>query len=290
MPYRPYLHSERPSIIDENIMATLEHGLPRKDITDMAFDMGEENTVAIAEIAAYLRGHGAATTGAATSVYARRMQGFGTAIQRYQDALLEYRAVFKSDPAAATLARQKVIDAFQKLQEGFQREINIVKSGIRRSKSLALTRPSRGLSIARNSRRVVKLRVFDEVQATQLVRFGRYGRYLGNSLAVIDFGSRVSHVHDSYKAGDDWCREMFIESTSFAASAISGTVVVAAGSAIAEASLAALVAATPAGWVLIVVGIGVAAAAAGTSIWFDKSINEKAGSWYDIIMNRKITK
>jgi hypothetical protein len=52
MPYRPYLHSERPSIIDENIMATLEHGLPRKDITDMAFDLGEENTIAIAEIAA----------------------------------------------------------------------------------------------------------------------------------------------------------------------------------------------------------------------------------------------
>jgi hypothetical protein len=52
MPYRPYLHSERPSIIDENIMATLEHGLPRKDITDMAFDLREENTIAIAEIAA----------------------------------------------------------------------------------------------------------------------------------------------------------------------------------------------------------------------------------------------
>ena len=142
----------------------------------MAFDLGEENTIAIAEIAAYLRGHGAATTGAATSVYARRMQGFGTAVQRYQDALFEYRAVFKSDPAAAPVARQKVIDAFQKLQEGFQREINIVKSGIRRSKSLALTRSSRGLNIARNSRRVVRLRVFDEVQATRLLRFGRYGR------------------------------------------------------------------------------------------------------------------
>lgn len=177
------------------------------------------------------------------------MQGFGTAVQRYQDALLKYRTVAKSNPAGASAARQNVIDAFQKLQKGFQREINIVKSGIRRSKNLALTRSSRGLKIARTSRRIAKLRVFDEVQATRLVRFGRYGRYLGNGLVVIDFGSRVSHIHDSYKAGDDWCREIFIESSSFAASAIGGLGVVGGGSAIAEAALATFVAATPAGWV-----------------------------------------
>jgi uncharacterized protein YukE len=257
-------------------MLTLDHHFAQKDITDMAFDLGEENTIAIAEIAAGLRGYGAASAGAATSVYASRMQGFGTAVQRYQDALLEYRAVFKSNPAAASVARQKVIDAFQKLQKGFQREISIVKSRIRRSKSLALTRPSRGLNIARNSRRVVKLRVFDEVQATRLVRFGRYGRYLGNGLAVIEFGSRVSHIHDSYKAGDDWCREMFIESSSFAASAGGGMLVAGYGTAMAGKALACLLAATPAGWVLVVVGIGVAAAAAGTAILLD-SVHPEIG-------------
>jgi hypothetical protein len=110
------------------------------------------------------------------------------------------------------------------------------------------------------------------VQATRLVRFGKYGRYFGNGLAVIDFGSRVSHIHDSYKAGGNWYREMFVESSSFAFSAIGGLTVVGAGSAIAEASLAAFVAATPAGWILIVVGIGVAAAAAATSILIDNKI------------------
>ena len=290
VPYRPYLHSDRPLGTDENIMLALEHGLPKKDITDMAFNLGEENTIAITEIAASLREYGATSAGAATSVYARRMQGFGNAVERYQEALLEYRAATKSGPAAASRARQKAIDAFQKMQKGFHSEINVVKSGIRRSKSLAVTRASRGLNIARNSRRVAKLRVFDEVQATRLVRFGKYGRYLGNGLAVIDFGSRVSHIHDSYTAGDDWCREMFIESSSFAASAISATAVAAAGSAIAEASLVALVAATPAGWVLIVAGIGVTAAAAVTSIWFDKTVKESAGGWYDSIMKWAITK
>ena len=66
-PYRPYLHSARPSLIDEKIMVTLDHHLPKKDITDMVFDLGEENTIAIAEIADGLRHYGAGAMGAATS-------------------------------------------------------------------------------------------------------------------------------------------------------------------------------------------------------------------------------
>jgi regulator of protease activity HflC (stomatin/prohibitin superfamily) len=52
---------------------------------------------------------------------------------------------------------------------------------------------------------VAKLRVFDQVQASRLVRFGKYGRYLGNGLAVIDFGSRIDKIHGSYEAGEP-CR------------------------------------------------------------------------------------
>jgi hypothetical protein len=55
IPYRPYLHSAQPSITDHNVMVTLNHHLASKDITDMAFDLGEDNTVAIAHVAAGLR-------------------------------------------------------------------------------------------------------------------------------------------------------------------------------------------------------------------------------------------
>jgi len=171
--------------------------------------------------------------------------------------------------------------------KGFKNEVDIVKARMRASRATILARPNRALDVARRSGRVAKLRIFDQVQADRLVRFGKYGRYFGNGLAVIDFSSRVSHIHDSYKAGDDWCREMFIESSSFAASTIGGLGVVYAGSALlGKVALTTFVAATPAGWVLVLVGIGVAAAAAGTSIWFDKSIKENAGSWYDTIMKR----
>ena len=131
LPYRPYLHSARPSNTDQSILVALEHHGAKKDITDMALEFGENNVLAIAEIAASLRLYGAGATGAATSIYAKRMHEFGTAVGRYQDALLEYRDVVKSNPAAASMARQKAIDAFQKMQNGFQREINSITSSIR---------------------------------------------------------------------------------------------------------------------------------------------------------------
>jgi hypothetical protein len=284
MPYRPYLHCASPSAADRHIMLTLDHHFAQKDIADMAFDLGGDHTIAIAQIAAGLRAYGAASVGAAATVYGRRMQNFGMSVKRVQDALLKYRSVAKSDPGAASAAEREVLEAYRQMQKGFQTEVDAVTSGIRRSSSLTLTRPRRALEVARNSRRIAKLRISDEAEATRLVRFGKYGRYLGNGLAVIDFGSRVSHVHDSYKAGGDWYREMFVESSSFAASAWLGTIVAEVGSVLAVEALGALVAATPAGWVLIVVGLGVAAASAGASIYVDKTVTKNAGGWYDSIM------
>ena len=144
-------------------------------------------------------------------VYARRMQGFGTAVKRVQDALLEYGAIPKSERAAAAAARQKVSEAYQALKKGFKNEVDIVTARMRHNRATILSRPNRALEVARRSGRVAKLRIFDQVQASRLVRFDRYGRYLGNGLAVIDYGSQVDHIHDGYKAGDDWCREMFID-------------------------------------------------------------------------------
>jgi hypothetical protein len=175
--------------------------------------------------------------GATTAVYARRMRNFGKTVELYQNALLKYRDVAKSNPGAASAARQEAVEAFENMQKGFQTEINIVKSGIRRGQALTLTRPRRALEVARSSRRIAKLRVFDEVQATKLVRFSEYGRYLGNGLAVVDFGSRVSHIHDSYKSGGNWYREMFVESSSFALSGSIGSGIAAAGSALTEGPL-----------------------------------------------------
>ncbi len=75
---------------------------------------------------------------------------------------------------------------------------------------------------------------------------------------------------------------MFIESSSFAASALAGISVVNAGS----VALGFLMVATPVGWVgLIIGGVAVAGAAAGASIWTNSQFKSNSGAWYDGIMS-----
>jgi hypothetical protein len=120
------------------------------------------------------------------------------------------------------------------------------------------------------------------VQAHNLVKFTQHAKFLGNGLAVIDFTSRVGNIHNEYKAGGEWERELFIESSSFAASAITGTAVVNAGA----AALGILVVATPIGWVgLVVGGLAVAGTAAVTSIAMNNYAKDNSGGLYDDIMN-----
>jgi len=104
-----------------------------------------------------------------------------------------------------------------------------------------------------------------------VARFSRYGKVLGTGLVAIDFASRIGNVQNTYKADGNWEKELFIESSSFVASALAGTIAVKAG-------LALFMVATPMGWVgLIVVA---ASASMGANIY----ITEKSGGVYDNIM------
>lgn len=74
---------------------------------------------------------------------------------------------------------------------------------------------------------------------------------------------------------------MFIESSSFAVSALAGTATVKAG----MATLSLIMVATPIGWVgLIVGGIAVAGTAAAASLGANHIVKQDAGSIYDSIM------
>ena len=141
----------------------------------------------------------------------------------------------------------------------------------------------RRAGIARSSRSVAKLDLINPIHADNVVKFTKYAKFLGNGLAVIDFGGRLGNIHNSYKTDDNWEREMFIESTSFVASAATGIGVVNAGAAV----MTFLVVATPVGWVgLIVGGALLAGAAAGASIKVNEIVKEDAGGIYDYIMEQ----
>ena len=151
-------------------------------------------------------------------------------------------------------------------------------SGARSRRGTPLSNFSRGIHIARDSRSTAKLNVTTVAQAHNLVKFSRHSKKLGTGLVVLDFASRAANVHKSYEADGEWERELFIESSSFAASTIAGTLAVKAG-------LVFLVVATPLGWVgLIVVGTAIVGTAAFASYGVNDYLKLRSGGWYDQLM------
>lgn len=243
---------------------------------------GEKNTLAIADVTSVLYEYNIGLMGATNSVHANRMGSFVNAVQNYQSALMECRDAIVSNHAARATAKKKAFIAFQEMQKRFRHELTVVNTHSHSRRGAPLNCVTRATNIARSSRKISTLNINSQVQANNLIKFCKYGRYLGNGLAVIDFAGRAGNVYSSYKEGDEWERDLFIESSSFAASASAGILAVKAGS----AALTFLVAATPVGWVgLIVGGVFVAGAAAATSITINKAIKDNSGSWYDAIMD-----
>ena len=282
--YHPYLASDAtPSAEDLAILTQFSQAPVSKEITNMSLCYGADNTLALAEMTEKLKNSGIAMMGASTSVYNNRLASFTDSVKNYQGALLKYRDVMKTGGASKTLAKQNVIRAFEKMQIGFKHELQSVSAGIKASqKGTPLTNVNRGVNIARSSRTAVKLNITNQAQASQLARFGSQAKLLGNGLAIIDFGSRIGNIKNSYDAGGNWERDLFIESSSFALSAATGVAAINFGS----AALSFLLVATPVGWVgLIVGGIAVAGVAAGASIWVNDKTKKNSGSLYDDIMS-----
>jgi hypothetical protein len=283
--YHPYLATDnkKPTAEDFAILTQFSNAAVTKELTHLSLSYGVDNTLALAEISDKLKNSGIGMMGASTSIYGNRLASFTDAVKNYQSALMNYREVMKSGAAAKTLAKQNVIRAFQKMQVGFKHELNSVTAGIKASgKGHPLTNSTRGMNIAKSSRTAIKLDINSQVQASQLARFGKSAKFLGNGLAVIDFASRIGNIQNSYNSGEEWERELFIESSSFALSAATGVAAINVGS----AALGFLMVATPIGWVgLIVGGIAVAGVAAGSSMWINDKTKKNSGSLYDDIMS-----
>ncbi|GGB01946.1 hypothetical protein [Agarivorans gilvus] len=276
--FTPYALGPELNTLDSHIISRLSTPKVANNLTNLSLSFGADNTIALAEMTKKLQEYNVGLVGASTSVYANRLGGFAGAVKQYQDALMAYRGAMNSNAATKTIAKQKAFKAFQNLQFRFRQELNAINVGVRARRGTPLSSATRATNIARSSRNVVKLNVTSQVQAHNLVKFTQHAKFLGNGLAVIDFTSRIGNVHSSYKAGGEWERELFIESSSFAFSAIAGSIALKAG-------LGLLMVATPVGWVgLIVGGLAVAGTAAAVSIGVNGLVKENSGSWYDSIM------
>ena len=278
---KPYLLKNGHATFGATTLAKLSNPARTKSLTELSLSFGGDNLIALSAITAKLQEFNVGLMGAATSVYANRIGDFVGAVKDYQKALMEYRQASMAKSLTKAAAKQKAKIAFDKMQRKFKFEVKAVTSQVKSSRGTPLTNFKRGTDIARSSRSVAKLDLINPVQADNIVKFTKYAKVLGNGLTVIDFGGRVGNIHNSYKAGTNWEREMFIESSSFALSAAAGVGVVNAGG----AALTFLMVATPVGWVgLIVGGLAVAGSAAAASIGMNSAVKNNSGDWYDSII------
>lgn len=277
--FNPYLVGTEPSLNDQTIVGELMAGNATRKLTELNQCLGADQVNDLAEFREHAAAMGVGAIGTTAGVYTDRTNAFVKALERYQKALLSFRDAVKSGSRFAEAKRIEAHRAFNHLQTQFQSEMRIITSRSNSRRGTPLTRSERALNIARSSRNADKLYVANQAQAHNLVRFTRHAKVLGNGLAVIDFGSRIGKVHTSYLAGDDWNREMFVQSSSFAASAAVSIGAVKGG-------LVLLAAFTPVGLVgLVVAGAAIAAGAAGAAVATNYVVEQNSGSWYDDIMD-----
>lgn len=278
----PYFMSSNITAAERNILSTLSPQSVSKELTRLSLSYGGDNVMALSEMALNLKGYDIDLIGASASAYTNRMGGFTGAVKDYQSALMAYREAVTSKSPMKNVLKDKAHNAFNKMQTQFGNELKIITSKNKARRGTPLTSATRATHIAESSRNTTKLNVSSQVQANNLVKFTKHARFLGNGLAAINFTNKAANVHSSYKSGGNWEKELFIESSSFAASALTGTAVVNAGG----AALMFLMVATPIGWVgLIVGGVAVAGTAAVASISMHDAFKDNSGSWYDSIMN-----
>ncbi|WP_281555873.1 hypothetical protein [Thalassomonas sp. RHCl1] len=252
-----------------------------RDLANLSLSLGSDNVLALTELRKKLHEFGVGSVGAATSLHGNRVNGFLKAVEQYQQALMQYRDAMEAKSPHRLASQQKVDFAYKEMQTKFHHEMNSITAQVKSRRGTALSNLDRGKNIARSSRNVIKLNVTNQAQASELVQFAKYSKFLGNGLAVIDFTSRVGNIHNTHKTGGNWHRQMFIESSGFALSAVAGTLAINGGS----SALSLLMMATPIGWVgLVIGGALVVGAAAGASMGANYIVTQDAGSIYDTIM------
>ena len=221
-PHTPYLIGNNTDI-NPSALAQLSPAPVARELTNLSLSYGGDNVLALASISAMLQDYNVGLMGSSTSVYANRIGGFAGSVKNYQAALMEYRQAVTSKSPMKVAAKQKAHMAFDRMQSQFRNELKAVTAQANAKRGTPLTSAERATNIAKSSRNAAKLNVSSQVQVNNLVKFSKHTKFLGNGLAVIDFGSRIGNIHNSYEAGSNWERDLFIESSSFSASVITGS-------------------------------------------------------------------
>lgn len=283
----PYLLGHAPHWSDLNIGCSLE---PQGTmLTSICLDYGGTTALALADLRQELQqlGREALTgTGAAAGVTHSRIDRFRRAVHDYQDAMLAYHRATHGAPLTAPARRaalDRVRHAGSTLNLEFAQELSAASRRLTpRFRALASGDP-RVPDMIRHTRKVARLDVASQIEATRLIQLARNARRAGRLALIIDLGLRFHDVHEDMAAGKDWRRRMFVETGGFMGAAVTGLL---AGR-LAAGMVGLAVAGTRSGWVLILAGGAAATAITAASNFGDAAGQTIVGQWYDSIVEQQ---
>ncbi|MCG6221230.1 hypothetical protein, partial [Vibrio diabolicus] len=257
----------------------------KRNIANLTSEFGDENLQAIAylyekEIKPFLDATShtmggkideyTAVGAAATAINEKqvRLSNFGSALLKYQNALLDLRAASKSGSQKKEVVKlgYKVKEAHNSLNTQFSKELAHYAGRVKSSKGNIWSNPNRAINIARSGRDITKLHL-TSMTNIRSIRFLEQGSSIvGKKIIAIDAGVRFNNVRNAKNNGEGWQKRAAMEVAGFGASNAAGawttSKVIASGMGIA-------LAAGPFGVVVLIgVGLGAGYAAAKMGDWF----------------------
>ncbi|MFL1482733.1 hypothetical protein [Marinobacter sp. LN3S78] len=175
------------------------------------------------------------------------------ALGQYQEALVklnDFSRVGRGPAATKAKLRQNVLSAYERLNRYFQAEVRRLapSTDFGKNKGSAITGSDRGVTLAeRHKGRGIYVADMHEGQAVS--RFSQGLTYAGRGIVVADLGFRANKVYESYRDGEEWERELAVQTGGFGGGALSGFVT---GRAVAMTMARVALAATPWGWGLMI--------------------------------------
>lgn len=191
--------------------------------------------------------------GVGATILGARTDSFMNALRQYQDALVKlnkFSRIGRGPAATRAKLRLEVRAAYERLNRFFQQEIRRLApaSYFGKNKGSAITGSERGVTLAeRHKGRGIHVADVHEGQAVS--RLSQSLSYAGRGIIVADIGFRANSVYQSYRAEDEWERELVTQTGGLAGASTAGFIT---GKAVALTMARVALAATPWGWALMI--------------------------------------
>jgi hypothetical protein len=195
--------------------------------------------------------------GAAATAMQSRLDNFGKAVMKHQEALIKLHEGFKAKLPRADITRLEntVKSTVKALNKSFKAELAKYFPHSAGKRGTIMTNSDRAIGMAKGAKTYQPLNISSGAQFGKVLTFAKAANFVGKGALIVDAGFRVDDVIADKAAGRDWQRRAVMETTGFGLGAAAGTFV---GGGIIASTLGVALMATPVGWVLVI-GVGITA-------------------------------